>query len=164
VGCFAVAAIYLAWLPFDSRYEAIAKVESRIDDLNSDEDEREEFLDQLADVRDWQKRQISVLDHLYYLRQALPEDRREAYLGELRLSISESEGAFSIEMNVKDEHVATKVTEEVVKIKANEKDKESVFQNPKVGRPSPGKDPKYPVRDEMVVPIRSLVEEKTKRR
>ena len=111
-------------------------------------------MDQLADVRSWQSRRIPVLDYANYLVKALPSNK-EAYLTQLRLSVGEKEGSLSIEIAAKNEHVATGVTEELITIKEKDTDK-PVFDAPKVGRPTEGRHPEYPVTDEFTVLIRAL--------
>jgi type IV pilus assembly protein PilM len=164
VACFVIAAGALAYQPIRSRNHELDRLQAEIDDLNADEEEREAFMDQLDDVKAWQARRIGVLDHIEYLVRALPSNE-EAYLTQLRLEVREDEGSLSIEMDAKDVHVATTVTEEVVKIKAEDTDKE-IFIDPEVRRATEGPNPKYPVRDELTVPIRSLkvVEKKKKKR
>ena len=155
VACFVIAAGVWAYQPVRSRHQELDRIQAEIGALEADEEEREAFMDQLADVQSWRARRINVLDHVEYLVRALPSNE-QAYLTLLRLSIGEKDGSLSIEMNAKDEHVAKTVTEDAVKVKAKKTDKESVFVDVKLGRATEGPNAKYPVRDELTAPIRSL--------
>jgi len=154
VACFVIAFGVLAYQPVRSRHQKLDRIGAEIAKLNVDEEDREAFMDQLADVRSWLSRRVSVLDYANYLVKALPSNK-EAYLTQLRLSVGEKEGSLSIEMAAKDEHVATGVTEELITIKEKDTDK-PVFDAPKVGRTTEGRYPGYPVSDEFTVLIRSL--------
>ncbi len=159
IAALVVAALgaYLAYLPISSRNKQAELLRKQLNTANADLKQREELGKQITDARNWHAKNVIWLDTMHEIATRVYTSNKDAYL--TRMIMSES-GLITLEMAAADNKVVGDMVKNAQKIVVSDKAKKTEVP---VYDPKPGdwddslSDPKYPVKDEMFLQIRSLV-------
>ncbi len=152
VAVFLIILGVVAYQPFRTRNRRIEEIKANIARLNQDKKEREEFMEQLADVRAWQERSVAWIDQLKRLGDVFPKDsNKNLYITKID---GNERGQVTIELVATDKRVSTNLVDAIKEIK--DENGQAVF-TAVVGNTEPNpRDPKYPIKDKINLTIRSL--------
>ncbi len=153
-GLFIAAGAVAAWQPFALRKAELARLNAQIRLLNEDEAARKDMLRKVAELKDWQKRNISWLDMLLALSEALPSNE-QSHLTELEFYDT---GRAVARLVALDQRVVTGLVEAINRVKTP--GGEPMFRAAAGSKAGPSRDEKYVVSDEVVIEIPSMVPKK----
>ncbi len=150
IGLFVAAGAVAAYTPIRRNNARVEDLNVRINAANVDKKDREELTKQLADVDDWQKKNVIWLDTLSLFAEEIFDTNQDAYLTQMDFNES---GKITFEIAAADEKVAGELAEAASQIK-DEKKKPLFFAT--LGKADENKEPKYPVKDEVFLQISAL--------
>ena len=157
--CFLIAAGWLAYQPIRHRNIALAAVEAQYDKAHKGHDERDDFMDAVDEVAEWEQKSIAVLDVLADVARVFPSNK-QAYLTRFELT---DKGQVEMELAAQDQYIGTSLNQSLAEIK--DEDGKAVFVDASPGRPEANNNDKYPVKDRTYVFVKSLkpAEKKSRR-
>ncbi len=153
-GLFIAAAAVAAYQPFALRKAELARLEVQIRMLNEDKAARTDMLRKVAELKDWQRRNISWLDTLLALSEALPSNE-QSHLTELEFYDT---GRAVARLVALDQRVVTGLVEAINRVKTSKG--EPLFRAAAGSKAGPSRHEKYTVSDEVVIEIPSMMPRK----
>jgi len=153
-GLFIAAGAVAAYQPFALRKAELARLEVQIRMLNEDKAARTDMLRKVAELKDWQRRNISWLDTLLALSEALPSNE-QSHLTELEFYDT---GRAVARLVALDQRVVTGLVEAINRVKTPKG--EPLFRAAAGSKAGPSRHEKYTVSDELVIEIPSMMPKK----
>jgi len=154
---FIAAAGVAAYQPIQKLNEKIAAQEVSIKDRNKNEKIREEVQKHVADLESWQEHNVVWIDLLKRFAEVLPSNQ-ECYITGLELK---ENGQLKLELVTKQEGVTKKVVEALSGI--TDQRGNPMFVATSGNKAGDSKAPGYPISDEVLVQVKSLVKERRRR-
>ncbi len=146
---FVAAAGVTAYWPLHSRDRAISDLTKQISSVDSDKKARDQLMAQLGEIRDWQTSNIVWLDITRSLAEQVFSDNRDSYLTKLDF---DDKGKLNVEMMVARQSVSRDLVEAAQNLRGPTS--RPVFESAKSGEVITfGKDPKYPLKDELFLQV-----------
>jgi len=155
VALFVAAGGVAAYQPIRSRNIEIVKIKAAISTEKEGEKERGKFLKQLADLEAYRGGHVVWLDSIKMLADIFPSNQK-CYITEVEFK---NTGRIPVEVAAVNELVATEVVTAVTSV-LDEQGKR-VFDATSGNKTGVSKDPKYPVSDEVLLEIRSLLSKRS---
>ena len=158
VGMFALAGVVVAYQPIRQKNIEIAGIQDSIKTLDTNRVNREEALKRIADLAEWQSRDVIWIDYFKKIAAVFPSNK-DCYIN--KLEVNSTKGIIIMTLAATDEFQARKVVDAIKSI-TDARD-QPLFDARSGFKASAAKIPEYPVSDEVTVTVLSLVPKQKKR-
>jgi type IV pilus assembly protein PilM len=160
VAMFGVAAAVFAYQPIRARSNEIEGIKADIALVNADQKQREAALKKIADLNDWEAKNVTWIDYIQKIAAVFPSNK-QCYI--TKLEVNTDKAVISLDLAAEDRFVAAKVVESIRGV-LDAKGR-PIFQA--VGGNKADADPKnaeYPIEDHVTITVTALAPKpKTKR-
>jgi len=142
----------VAYQPIRARNHTVTQIRGEIAELNTDKKEREELMDQLADVRVWQERSVAWIDQLKRLGDVFSKDsNKDLYITKMD---GNERGQITLELVASNKLVTTNLVDRIREIR--DENGNAVFTAVVGNTEINPRDDKYPIKDRIHLTIRTL--------